>query len=483
MIVRELLRLAAVAVPLVVQEGSSTVGFARSAFRVERGEMPRVDEVEVADLIDYHHHSLCPPKAGETAALDVRCATASVAAGGATWLQIGISTARSHDLSERPPLALALAVDCSGSMADAGKMETVHAGLRRMVERLRPEDRLAIVAWSHEARLVLPLACVGDGGAARRAIEELAPSGSTNLEAGLACAFASLRDDDDRAGTSRRVILLTDGIANRGVTDPEEILRRARRAGECGIDLATVGVGADLNHDLLQRLARGGRGLYHFVSDRRDLEKVFVDDLQSLLLPVARRVRLDVVLPRGLRVDRVYGHDFEPTRSGFAVRLDDLSAGTTRVVLARLDAGTMPEPRVRIDATLAFDPVGGAVHTVLSDSTTLRLDRCSDPDRNGPGADAIDPEVTKNVTIALLADALHEAARAAAEGSLRRARRILDGALAVAPDRRCDGDSYRDDADVRRILGLVRSARTIVADRSDDRGRRGTVDADGVREP
>jgi Mg-chelatase subunit ChlD len=436
--------------------------------------------VEVADLIDYHHHSLPPPKAGETVALDVRCATASVAAGGATWLQIGISTARSHDVSERPPLALALAVDCSGSMADAGKMETVHAGLRRMVERLRPEDRLAIVAWSDEARLVLPLASVGDGVAARRAIEELAPSGSTNLEAGLACAFASLRDDDaHRAGAARRVILLTDGIANRGVTDPEEILRRARRAGECGIDLATVGVGADLNHDLLQRLARGGRGLYHFVSDRRDLAKVFVDDLQSLLLPVARRVRLDVVLPRGLRVDRVYGHDFEPTRAGFAVRLDDLNAGTTRVVLARLDAGSTPGPRVRIDATLAFDAVGGAVNAVRCESTTLRLDRCGDSDRDGPETDSIDPEVTKNVTIALLADALHEAARAAAEGSPHRARRILDRALAVAPDRRRNGDPYRDDADVRRILGLVRSARTIVADRSDDRGRRGSGDPGG----
>jgi len=475
----ELLRLAVAAVPLLLQDGSSTAGFARSAFRVERGEMPRVDEVEVADLIDYHHHSLPPPKAGETMALDVRCATASVAAGGATWLQVGISTARSHDLSKRPPLALALAVDCSGSMADAGKIETVHTGLRRMVERLRPEDRLAIVAWSDEALLVLPLARVGDGVAARRAIEELAPSGSTNLEAGLACAFASLRDDDDdRAGASRRVILLTDGIANTGVTDPEEILRRARRFREHGIDLATVGVGADLNHDLLQRLARDGRGLYHFVSDRRDLEKVFVDDLQSLLLPVARRVRLDVVLPRGLRVDRVYGHDFEPTRSGFTVRLDDLNAGTTRVVLARLDAGSLPGPRARIDATLAFDPVGGAANTVRCESTTLRLDRCGDPDRDGPETDAIDPDVTKNVTIALLADALHEAARAAADGSPRRARRILDGALAVAPDRRCDGDSYRDDADVRRILGLVRSARTIVADRSDDGGRGGSGDAE-----
>lgn len=480
MILRELLPLSAIAVALVVQEGTSTAGFARSAFRVERGEMPRVDEVEVADLIDYHHHSLPPPKAGETVALDVRCASATVAADGATWLQIGISTARSHDLSERPPLALALAVDCSGSMADAGKMENVHAGLRRMVERLRPDDRLAIVAWSDAARLVLPLACVGDGCAARRAIEELTPSGSTNLEAGLACAFDSFRDgDDDRAGASRRVILLTDGIANRGITDPEEILRRSRRARERGIDLATVGVGADLNHDLLQRLARGGHGLYHFVSEQRDLEKVFVDDLQSLLLPVARRVRLDVVLPRGLRVDRVYGHDFEKTRSGFAVRLDDLSAGTTRVVLARLDAGSMPGPHSRIDASLTFDPVGGAAHTVLSDSTSLRLDPCGDPDRGGLGGDAIDPEVTKNVTIALLADALHEAARAAADGSPRRARRILDGALAVAPDRRRDGDPYRDDADVRRILGLVRSARAVVADRSDVGGRRDSCDAEG----
>jgi Ca-activated chloride channel homolog len=450
------LQILATASALIFQDGASTAGYARSAWRVERGEMPRSNEVVVSDLIDYHRHSLPLPKAGEPVALDVRCLSSSTEAEGEAWLEVGIATTHGRERADLPPLALVLAVDCSGSMADDGKMETVHKGLRKLVERLRPEDRLGIVGWSDEAQVVLPLARVGDGGAARRAIEELQPTGRTNLEAGLRRAFELLRSDEGRPGTARRVILLTDGIANEGITDPEEILAGSRCFRERGLDLATIGVGADLNHELLTRLARGGHGLYHFVSDLRDLERVFVEDLQALVVPVASRVRLDVELPCGLRVDKVYGHPFERTRSGFTVRLDDLNGGMTQVVIARLDAGSPPAGELRVGARLSFEEAGRDGRRTCSDATTLRLDRCDD-------APEIDPEVKKNVAIALLADALHEAACAAEEGSTVRARHLLDDALA----RVRGGRRNVEDEDLARIVELVRQARTAVAPRSD----------------
>ena len=479
-----LLRLVTALSPCVVQEGRSTAGYARTAFRVERGEMPRSTEVVVADLIDYHHHSLPLPKAGEVVALDVRAASADVDADGEALVQFGIATARAHEAAELPPLALALAVDCSGSMADSGKMEMVHAGLRRLAERLRPDDRLAIVAWSDEARLVLPLARVGDGCALRRAIERLRPTGSTNLDAGLTCAFESLNDAELPPGTSRRVLLLTDGIANVGVTDPEQILSRSSRFRERGVDLATIGVGADLNDDLLRRLAHGGRGLYHFVSDQRDLEKVFVDDLQSLLVPVARRVRLDVTLPAGLRVAKVFGHPFEETRRGFRVALDDLNGGMTQVVIARLDVAACSKGCVVVDARLTFDEAGSGERCVAADGTTLRIGESRrDRDDERTEALALDPEVRKNVTIALLADALHQAALADEAGEPRRAGRLLDAALGrvVGPDRDCGRGAREEDADVARVAALVRGARAAVARRCDSGERSHGMDGRDAR--
>src|SRR5262249_51491006 len=155
-----------------------------------------------------------------------------------------------------------------------------------------------------------------DGCEARARVRELAPRGSTNLYDGLMLGFRvaagseergrATEGCDERSGRepadlpdrarTRRVLLRTDGIANTGVTLPARIVADARPFEDSGIDLSTIGVGADLNDDLLRTLARGGRGLYHFVASGEDLEKVFVDDLQSLLAPVARHARLEVEL-------------------------------------------------------------------------------------------------------------------------------------------------------------------------------------------
>ena len=91
-----------------------------------------------------------------------------------------------------------------------------------------------------------------------------------------------------RKDATNRVILLTDGIANQGVVDPARIAAESREYNGQGIDLSTIGVGLDLNNDLLRTLARSGRGLYHFISDYKDINKVFVNEVQSLISSVAK---------------------------------------------------------------------------------------------------------------------------------------------------------------------------------------------------
>ena len=74
------------------------------------------------------------------------------------------------------------------------------------------------------------------------------------------------------------VILLTDGIANVGVTEPERIASDSKRENSEGVDLSTIGVGTDFNRELLAKLAKSGRGQFHFVADEKDIDKVFVDN-------------------------------------------------------------------------------------------------------------------------------------------------------------------------------------------------------------
>ena len=214
------------------------------------------------------------------------------------------------------------------------------------------------------------------------------------------------------------MILLTDGIANTGVTDPETIARDSKRYNREGIDLSTIGVGLDLNRGLLATLARSGRGLFHFVADEEDLAKVFDHEFQSLLGAVARDIELCVTHDAGLRIVRVYGYEPERQENGVRLRLDDFNRGLTNVVLLAFARERWSEiagqPRVQVRLSYARPGEPGP-RRVLEQET-----RFLDPRNVG---DRVDHEVRKNFTIAVMARALRrmaEAARADRPGEAER---------------------------------------------------------------
>src|SRR5262245_56715093 len=267
--------LLAVAFPLLAQDAGSTFGHARARELAELGKLPSSRDVVVRDIVNYHRHRLPLPRAGQDVALDARFDRGSAAAGDEIWLQVGYTTAPQGDRALSPPCAVVFVVDVSGSMAEAGKMTAVQAGLRAFVERLRADDQIALVTFSTEAKTLEKLRRRGDGRWLLDAIARLTPDGNTNLHAGLMLGLDELARGD--AGTTdRRVIVLTDGIANTGVTAPDQIVGDATRRAGTTIDISTIGVGQNLDVPLLQRVADGCRGLFHFVADATDVQKVFV---------------------------------------------------------------------------------------------------------------------------------------------------------------------------------------------------------------
>ena len=141
------------------------------------------------------------------------------------------------------------------------------------------------------------------------AIDRLQPGGSTNLHGGLMLGFQEVdRHFDIRR--NNRVILLTDGIANVGVTDAEQITADARAYNDRGIYLSTVGLGRDFNDALLSRLALQGQGAYHFIDSAEEMDKVFRKDVLGLMQKVASDVSLILRPEPGVQVlgaDRLRG--------------------------------------------------------------------------------------------------------------------------------------------------------------------------------
>ncbi len=335
------------------QEGGSTFGHARTRELAELGVLPGARDVVVRDIVNYHRHRLPLPRAGQAVALDVRFDRAAAAPGDEVWLQVGYTTAPQGDRAMSPPVAVALVVDVSGSMAAAGKITAVQAGLRAFADSLRADDDVALVTFATTAELAVPLRSRGDGRWLHDAIERLSPGGNTNLHDGLMLGLDELRRGGTAAG-ARRVIVLTDGIANTGVTAPDRILADTVALAEHTVDVATIGVGENLDAGLLQRLATGCRGSFHFVADAADVHKVFVAEADALLHRAARAVRLAVELPEQLRVLHVPHEGARVGRGRITLDLPDLDAGATGVVMVRC----VVDGRARageVHAELAFD--------------------------------------------------------------------------------------------------------------------------------
>ncbi|NQT40466.1 MAG: VWA domain-containing protein, partial [Planctomycetes bacterium] len=261
-------------VPLHGQAGvsSAAVGMARA------GLPPSAETVVVEEFMNYHRHDIPLPAKGGRVQLDVRWGDAG---GGEAVLQVGLATPRIVKTKKMPPLNLALVIDHSGSMSGE-RIENLKKALLAFVGKLRDTDVVSIIGFNQEAAVLLAPTKRANLDRIHQVIETISAGGSTNMHAGLMLGYQQAREHFDKQKTNR-VILLTDGIANTGVTEPERIVADSLKHNEHGVDLSTIGLGNDLNHRLLRQLAKSGRGMIHFVGDSEDIQKTFIDELDSLL--------------------------------------------------------------------------------------------------------------------------------------------------------------------------------------------------------
>src|ERR1044072_5724026 len=351
-----LLLLALAALPAHAQEGTSTAAAARTRYLSEMGLIPASRSVAVEEFVNYHRHQIGRPKAGEAVLLDLRWGNDRVSsADPEAVLQIGFSTALASDRQQLPPINLALVIDKSGSMAAADKLSKVKESLLTLVNQLRETDTLSIVVFDSEAAVLRPASKIGDREELRRLIRGIEPGSSTNIHAGLMLGYQEVLKNFNREGTNR-VILLTDGIANQGVTNPSQIARESLSFNDRGVDLSTIGVGLDLNKDLLRELAKSGRGLFHFVADAQDIDKVFLKEVQSLVAPVASEPNLEIEYGPGLELAQVYGYEPQQAGSEVKIKLDNMNQGLTQVVMMRFKVSprALDAPNARPSVRVSF---------------------------------------------------------------------------------------------------------------------------------
>ena len=179
-------------------------------------------------------------------------------------------------------------------MADGNRIQLVKDSLTFMVNKLRPDDTVALVAFSNDARVVLNPTSARNKRAILNAINGLQPTNGTNTQSGLYLAY-QLLNDNFRSDAVNRVVLATDGVANQGIVDPEQILNSMGKYFRQDIYLTAVGFGrGNFNDDFLQRLADKGDGSYSYVDTIDEGYKVFGDNIVSALQPIAKDAKSQV---------------------------------------------------------------------------------------------------------------------------------------------------------------------------------------------
>ena len=271
-----------------VDTGSYT--YARGS--LQSGVVPDPATVRTEEFVNALEQDYIAPES-ETFALTIDATTAPFLPGDTRVVRVGIQGREVAD-ENRQDANLTFVIDISGSMSDPGKLDAVRPALQALIETLRPTDRVGIVVYSDDTRVVLPSTPVSERTAITDAIDSLQPEGSTNVEQGLRLGYEQARNGLDPERIDR-VILLSDGVANVGATGPEAILEVIGDATRDGIDLVTVGFGlGDYNDALMEQLADRGDGFYAYVDGEGEAVRLFGQDLTGTLQTIAREAKVQV---------------------------------------------------------------------------------------------------------------------------------------------------------------------------------------------
>lgn len=272
------------------------------------GQQIPEDAVRIEEMLNYFRYDYPRPDNGGPFYI-YREASSCPWNENAKLLLIGLQ-GKDIDMSQRPASNFVFLLDVSGSMNDPDKLPLMQKAFLMLLENLNENDRISIVTYAGEERVVLEGARGNETMKISKAIEELSASGSTAGEAGIKRAYEIAREYYVEGGNNR-VILATDGDLNVGVSSESELTRLIEEKRESGVFLSVLGFGTgNLKDNNLEALADNGNGSYSYIDSVLEAKKVLVEEMGGTLYTIAKDVKVQIEFnPAKIKGYRLIGYE------------------------------------------------------------------------------------------------------------------------------------------------------------------------------
>ncbi len=255
-------------------------------------------------------------------------------------IKVDIMPVQSESM-KRTPLNLSVVLDKSSSMNEDDKFSYTKKAAEFLIDNLTPQDYLSVVTYDSDVEIIIPSAPVSFKDFMKHHLADVEPDGMTNLSGGLFEGYSQVKKNmsaNAHVNGINRILLLSDGKANQGITDSEKLISYTKKYGEEGIAVSAIGVGQSFNEELMMAIAEASNGNYYYIKNPENIPGIFIQELAGLLNVAAQNTKVTITLKEGVHLKNAFGHPYtKNAENKYQFRLGDINYGGRGILLLELD--------------------------------------------------------------------------------------------------------------------------------------------------